>query len=189
MDDSTHPKPNALGVLAAIWGLCGFFYLIFNALHHLTRMSLAAFEDPLTPLQWFLLITNVLFMAYSEGYKGFQKNYSPRLAARARYLAYNGNLIDQLFAPLFCMSFFNAPKQRIITSMILLVMIVILVLVFRMLPQPWRGILDAGVVVGLCWGGITCLWFCFLAFTNTRFDIDPEVVHVTSREFANSLKR
>jgi len=180
MVDTTHLKPNALGILAAMWGLCGFFYLIFNALNHLTRMSLAAFENPLTPLQWFLLIANVLFMAYSEGYKGFQKNYSPRFAARARYLVYNGNLTDQLLAPLFCMNFFNAPKHRIITSMVLLVMIVVLILVFRMLPQPWRGILDAGVVVGLSWGAIASLWFCFIAFTDKQYSADPEVTRVRS---------
>ena len=34
---------------------------------------------------------------------------------------------------------------------------VIIVVVVHQFPQPWRGIVDAGVVVGLGWG-VVCLW-------------------------------
>jgi hypothetical protein len=33
-----------------------------------------------------------------------------------------------------------------------LVGVVALVLIVKSLPQPWRGIVDGGVVVGLAWG-------------------------------------
>ena len=36
-----------------------------------------------------------------------------------------------------------------------LVGIVILVIIIRQLDQPWRGIVDAGVVIGLVWGALS----------------------------------
>jgi hypothetical protein len=80
-----------------------------------------------------------------------------------------------LLAPLFCMGFFNAPRRRIITSILLTLMIVIFIVAIRLLPQPWRGILDAGVVIGLAWGVIATSAFCIQAFTSDSFDIDAEV--------------
>jgi hypothetical protein len=48
----------------------------------------------------------------------------------------------------------------------------------RLLPQPWRGIVDAGVVVGLTWGTISLVVFCIQALTAPTFAISPEVVEV-----------
>ena len=36
--------------------------------------------------------------------------------------------------------------------------IVGLIVLIRKLDQPWRGIVDAGVVVGLGWGLVATLW-------------------------------
>ena len=54
-------------------------------------------------------------------------------------------------------------------------MIVGFVLVIPYLAQPWRGIVDAGVVVGLLWGLITIVVFAFQAFTSDDFSYSPEV--------------
>ena len=173
MNSSNHIS--ALGLTASIWGIAGFFVLIAFALVNLSRISLDALTQPFSPLQWAVLLINIVFMAYSEGYKGFQKSYSPRLAARAKYLAKHSSVFQCIFAPLFCMGFFHAPKKRIITSVLLFIMIVIFVLSFRLLPQPWRGILDAGVVVGLTWGLIATAHSCLMAFTQPQWQVDPEV--------------
>ena len=129
--------------------------------------------------QWLLLLGNIVFMAYSEGYKGFHRGYAPRLAARVKYLTYCRNPVEMLLAPLFCMNFFNAPRKRIITSVVLLIGIILLVMLFRQLPQPWRGILDAGVVVGLSWGSISTLWFCMREFMEPNYQGDPEIIQLT----------
>ena len=42
-------------------------------------------------------------------------------------------------------------------------MIIGFVLIARQLPQPWRGIVDAGVVVGLGLGIISILYFMISA--------------------------
>lgn len=168
-------SPTLIGGVACLWGLTGFLLLILVAVIKLALISQDAFKQGLNSLQWLVLIANCLFMAYSEGYKGFQKSYSPRLAARARYLLGNANVIQTLLAPLFCMGFFNAPRRRIITSVLLTIMIVVFVLSFRLLPQPWRGILDAGVVIGLGWGLIATIICVVQAFTDKHYAVDAEV--------------
>lgn len=170
-------KTRLIGLLAAGWGILGFFLLIGSALMKLADVSHAALQSTPTMLQWLLLIINIVFMAYSEGYKGFQKNYSPRLAARALYLTRSRSYVELILAPLFCMGFFNAPRKRIIVSLLLFITIIILITVFRQIPQPWRGILDAGVVVGLFWGLCSTAWFCFKAFTDPEFTADPEIAY------------
>lgn len=179
MQQQASPSPLAfspIGLLASIWGIGGFFILLTVAIIKLSAISLDALAQNLTLWHWVALIANCLFMAYSEGYKGFQKSYSPRLAARARYLSSHASLLQLILAPLFCMGFFNAPKRRIISSVLLTIMIIVFVLTFRLLPQPWRGILDAGVVIGLSWGLLATALFCIQAFFSSSFDIDPEVV-------------
>ena len=55
------------------------------------------------------------------------------------------------------MGFYAAPRRVMYTVYAITSMIVILVLIMRTVDQPWRGIIDAGVVVGLSWGTIATL--------------------------------
>lgn len=150
--------------LAAFWGLGGVCALLMFAIYRLSPYALDIFNYSLSPVQWGALVCCVAFMAYSEGYKGFQKAFSPRVVARAQYLI-NGDVKPwwRLLAPFFCMSYFASPKQRIIASWALSLMIITFVIGMRYLPQPWRGILDAGVVVGLSWGLLSIAYFCIQA--------------------------
>ncbi|NNL56473.1 MAG: hypothetical protein HKO71_01855 [Pseudomonadales bacterium] len=168
-------KATLSGGIAVAWGIGGFFLLMANAITHLAGISLDATRYTLTPLQWLALLGGVVFMAYSEGYKGFQQNFSPRFAARARYLSSSGSLLEKLLAPLFCMSFFNASKKRLVVAYSLLLMIVSFIILLRLVPQPWRGVIDAGVVVGLVWGLVSTAWCCYLAFSANDYSVDPEL--------------
>ena len=165
----------AIGAIASGWGIIGFYSLVTFAMVRLSVYTVEAFAQPFTLLQWFVLVVSLVFMAYSEGYKGFQKSYSPRFAARVHYLSSQANGLQLLLAPLFCMGFFKAPKRRIISSVLLSSMIVTFVLLFKLVPQPWRGILDAGVVLGLIWGLITTAICCYQAFMTSKPIVDPEV--------------
>ena len=77
-------KPTLPGGLAVVWGVGGFFLLLTNAIVHLAAISLQAFEYALTPAQWAVLVANIMFMSYSEGYKGFQQHCPTRCAAGAK---------------------------------------------------------------------------------------------------------
>lgn len=161
--------------IAALWGIGGVVLLLFYAVVRLYPKSLAAFDFSFSWYHWLAFAVNILFMAYSEGYKGFQVNFSPRVVARAKYLSSHAKPYQSLFAPLFCMGFFDAPKRRRISTAILTIMIIILVIIFQWLPQPWRGILDAGVVVGLSWGIVATLSYTYKALVTKHFQHDPEV--------------
>ena len=59
------------------------------------------------------------------------------------------------------MGYIYSTKKRKVVSFLLTSAIIILVLLVRLLPQPWRGIIDAGVVLGLCLGTTSIVYFWF----------------------------
>tara|TARA_B100000676_G_scaffold160673_1_gene158167 strand:- start:15147 stop:15662 length:516 start_codon:yes stop_codon:yes gene_type:complete len=164
-----------LGTFGAVWGLTGIILLLTYAMLRLGATAMDALAEPLTGWQWAVLIINMVFMAHTEGYKGFQKNFSPRVVARAKHVLDHPSMTNVVLAPLFCMGYFNATRRRLIVTYGLTAGIVALVIAFRFLPQPWRGVLDAGVVVGLTWGVISIMAFAGRAMSGRDGDISPEL--------------
>lgn len=167
-----------LGTVATLWGVAGAVTLLMFAVTRMTGHVMEAIsgEYQLGAMHYVVLALWTFFMAYSEGYKGFQKGYSPRVASRALYLRERCTPLRLLLAPLFCMGFIHATRRRRITVMILLVVITLIVALFRMIPQPWRGVLDFGVVVGLSWGIVATLVYLVKFWSATDVPFDPEVV-------------
>ena len=157
--------------------MAGVGLLLGAAVYRLTPWAIEAFSYSLTLSQWLLLVGFTLFMLIGEGYRGFQKNFSPRVAVRARHLAAHPTPLRVLLAPLFLMGFFGATRRRKITTWSLTTGIVLLVLGVRLLEQPWRGIIDLGVVLGLAWGLVALFGFTYQAFTRRGFsfpaDLEP----------------
>lgn len=163
-----------LGVVAAIWGFVGIFILLASAIYRLAPM---AFELPfgeLSALHWAALLFSLVFMGFSEGYRGFQKNFSPRVAARIRYLRHHPTLLRTLLAPVFCMGFFYTTRKRKIVAFSLTTMIILLIILVHYIPQPWRGIIDAGVVLGLSWGLTSMAIYTIQAMVKDHFHHSPE---------------
>jgi len=167
--------PSLPGVAGAVWGLVGVNALLLYAIYRLGRMGLAAFGHELDWRHLSILVVNTLFMAHSEGYRGFQKSFSPRAVARARHLMNNPEPLRVLLAPLFVMGYFATTKRRMISAYLLTIMIVTLIILFQWLSQPWRGMLDVGVVVGLIWGVITIAINAVQAFGGGPFYHSPEL--------------
>jgi hypothetical protein len=71
------------------------------------------------------------------------------------------------------MGYFHADRRTRIVAHALTFGIVVLVLLVRLLPQPWRGIIDTGVVVGLTWGLVSLAVFTIRAFAHGRPDASP----------------
>lgn len=164
-----------MGIFAALWGITGIIGLLGSAIYRLTPHALDLYEHELFWYHWSAIFISVIFMGYAEGYRGFQKRFSPRVAARALYLRDNPNLIHSLFTPFFCMSYFYAPLRQKILSITLTIVIICLIILVRMSPQPWRGIIDIGVVIGLLWGLVSLLIFSFKAFTDETFSYSAGV--------------
>jgi len=165
-------------LFAPLWGLTGILFLLGFAIYRLTPRALEALDSGLGIWQWIILIVWTIFMGIGEGYRGFQKKFSPRAAARVRYLHDHPTPFRTLFAPFFCMGYFHATKRVRITSISLTLGIVLLVLLVSQAPQPWRGIIDFGVVFGLTWGIISFLAYVAQAFTRENFSHSPHVPEV-----------
>ena len=114
-------------------------------------------------------------MLYSEGYKGFQKGFSPRVVARAVHLSRHPVAWHVLLAPLYCMGYIHATKKRRIVALSVTAGVVTLVLVVGLLPQPWHGIVDLGVVAGLGYGVIAILAFALKVFVGRPLDWPTDV--------------
>lgn len=161
-------------LIGTFWGLIGVSVLLGSAIYRLAPRAKEALDMGLSSLQWIVLIVFALFMMMAEGYRGFQKKFSPRTAARVRYLRDHPSLLRGLLAPFFCMGYFHATKKTQITAIVLTLGIIMLIILVSFCPQPWRGIIDFGVVLGLSWGLISFLIFCAKALTQENFSHSPE---------------
>jgi hypothetical protein len=107
----------------------------------------------MTAIHWVALALSIGLMAWMEGYRGFQLRFCPRVVARLQGLSRPGcPPALRLLAPFHCLGLLGLPRRELIGGWSLLIGIVTLVLLIRLLPQPWRGIVDGGVLVGLGWG-------------------------------------
>ncbi|MDH4162478.1 MAG: hypothetical protein OEW15_07280 [Nitrospirota bacterium] len=164
-----------LGSAGMIWGVAGVLMLLLSAAIRLWSKAIDAFSHPFTWEHWVSLVIIVLGMAYMEGYKGFQQSFSPRTAARAKYLRHHPSMRNILLAPFFCMGYFHATKRRMTASISLTLGIIVLVVLVSFIAQPWRGIIDAGVVVGLIWGIVSLFIFSIKAWGGGHYPYSPEV--------------
>jgi len=162
-------------VIAYFWGIGGALYVLVYAIWGLYPRAADAWEMEWSPLQWSFAGIWVVFMGYTEGYRGFQLGFSPRVVARSTYLARNPRGLHLLFAPFFCIGYFFATRRRLMVSWCLTIGIVVVVQVVRLLEQPWRGIVDMGVVLGLAWGSLSVLYFALRAFIDGGTEVDPQV--------------
>ncbi len=171
------PRPPGHGarVIGVIWGVGGLAGVLVYAAISLGRYTVDAIAGGLDTPEWLALIANVVFMAWAEGYRGFQRRFSPRVAARALDLYQHPTTARLWLAPFFCTGYFGATGRLRRTVWIGTGLIVLAVLAFSRLPQPWRGILDAGVLAGLVWGTVSLLALALVTFRRQRALIPAEV--------------
>ena len=93
------------------WAIIGVSVLLLRAIIGLSKHAANAIEGGLSAWQWTALVAFALFMLVAEGYRGFQKKFSPRTAARVKYLRDHPTLLRIVLAPLFSMGFFHANRK------------------------------------------------------------------------------
>jgi len=141
-----------LGLVAPWWGLAGILALLAFAIVRLSPLALDAFRVGLSGSQWAALALSGVLMTYFEGYRGFQRSFSPRVAERAAGLRESPAPVRVILAPFYCAGYFAASRRVKITAYSVLIGVVVLIQLVHFLAQPWRGIVDFGVVLGLAWG-------------------------------------
>lgn len=156
-ESPAQPPPSPIGIFAVAWGAGGLIGLLLFAV---VRLSSVVFDGLEAPWQWqhiAVAAANAIFMAWSEGYRGFQQSFSPRCAARAKWLLAQPSWRRTVLAPLFVMGYFATSRKRKIVVYSLTLGILAAIWIIHALPQPWRAALDIGVVLGLTWGIVSFL--------------------------------
>lgn len=156
---SESPKQPTTITPVGWYAILGITALLSTAIVRLTPYALEALRADMSLFQMVAMAGSIVFMAYSEGYRGFQTRYSPRVVNRALNLGAEQPSGWSLIAPLVAMGLVRARKRILIMSWALTGMIVLFIVLLRITPQPWRGIIDAGVVVGLAWGTLSIVVF------------------------------
>jgi hypothetical protein len=170
------PTRPTTALLLSLWGIGGVTALLGSAIWRLTPIAVEPVASgSLGTGHWIAMVAWVAFMAYAEGYRGFHTRFSPRTAARALWLGRHPAPVRAILAPLFCMGFFGATRRVTITAWSITTMVVCLVLLVSRLDQPWRGIIDAGVVVGLAWGLASLLAFFVYGLVTGELPVDPSI--------------
>jgi hypothetical protein len=147
------PSRAPFSALTATWGVLGVGLLLLQAIVRLTPIALEPLlHGSLTTGQALVYAAWVVTSLYTEGYRGFQKAFVPRTVARAFHLARTGRPLLMALAPLYCMGLIHATRRRLITSWTIVLAITLAVVLVRRLPEPWRGVVDGGVVAGLGYG-------------------------------------
>lgn len=175
-DVTVGPPRTLTGTLIVLWGVLGVVAFLSQAIYRIAPLAWEPLkEGSLTEIQALLYVGWLLFSGYAEGYRGFQKRFSPKVVGRALHLAANPRPLHVLFAPAFCMAYFHATKRGLITAWGVSSMIALIVIAVRHVPQPWRGIIDGGVVLGLMWGVVSLLVHAWRGMRGGILDVAIEV--------------
>ncbi len=163
------------------WGVGGVLGLLTNAVLRLWPLAVEPIQSgSMTPTLWAVAVVWIFFMGYTEGYRGFHRAFAPRVVVRARWLSEHPRGYLVVLAPLFCMGLIHATKVRKIVSWSILVGVLCLVMLVRGLEQPWRGIIDSGVVIGLGIGALSVLFHLIRSFLGRAPQIPPDVPTATA---------
>jgi hypothetical protein len=160
--------------MPALWGIAGVLALLGDAIYRLTPYAVELAELSLAPVELVALIGWLAFNGYAEGYRAFHRMFSPRVVARARTLR-TAPVLHKLLAPLYCMGLFHATRKRLFVSWCITLGVIGIVLVVRGLAQPWRGIIDAGVVLGLAIGVVSIGYHSLRALAGHEMPVPPDL--------------
>ncbi len=166
--DRAEKPPYTGSKLIATFGVLLVLLLLGQALYRLTPLAIEPWRDgSMSTWQKVVYVLFALFNAYAEGYRGFHKRFSPRVVARAFHLGQTKTPLHVVLALPFCMSLFHSTKRQKIVSWTFVIVIVAVIVAVRQLAQPWRGIIDGGVVVGLALGALSVVYFWLRGLAGT----------------------
>lgn len=182
------PPVTLVGLVAACWATVGLCGLLLFAIVRLSMVVAEGAEVSWDWRHWAVAAVNAAFMAWSEGYRGFQLRFSPRSAARVKWLRHHASGLSTVLAPVFAMGYFNATPRRLAGVYGLTVFVVGAIVLVHTLPQPWRAALDIGVVIGLAWGVASFLWSLKRTFSTPGFAVSPELADAAAPLRATRIK-
>ena len=144
-------------VAAPAWAVFGVSALFASATYRLGERGVAVIRDGLGGWEWTALAGLTLVFVYGEGFLALDRKWVPGLMRRVRELREERSLVLRLLAPLYGLSLIGAPRAKLLSSWLGTLAIVGAILIIRVLPAPWRGIVDFAVAAALAWGLVAIL--------------------------------
>lgn len=138
--------------VASLWTVLGVSLLFMMAIWRLGGRGLATIRGGLGGFEWAVLVFLTLIFVYGEGYRALDRRWVPGLIRRARALGRHGSLLLRLLGPLHGMALVGVERPRLLRAWAGTTAIVGAVLLVRVFPEPWRGIVDFAVAAALAWG-------------------------------------
>jgi hypothetical protein len=162
------PDTRAPNWSIATFGLAVHAILLGEASYRLAERALLTVHQGLSLPQWLLMLLSIAAFGYGEGYRALHRRFFPHVIARASELAHREKRVrDWLIAPLYVVSMVQADKRALVRAWIGALLIVCAILIVRALPEPFRGIVDAGVAVALAIG-LGSLIFGYVATVRSK---------------------
>ena len=143
--------------LIFIYSIGGVIAIFSSAIYRLYPHVKKSMSYEFSTLNWIVLAAYLIVMIVGKGYFALHRGFVPRVVNRSEQIIENGKLIDKILAPLYCMGFFKAPRKRMIISYVMIFFIVSFIVSASKIAQPWRGIIDLGVIIGLSLGILSLL--------------------------------
>ena len=156
--------------LTLLWAWVGLMVMLLEPAVRLSEVAHTGWVQS-SPRPWLGYLIATLTMLYIEGYRGFHRAFSPAFAKRCLELATTQSRLQRLLAPLVAMGLVGVDRKTLRRMWTLTFMIVGFVIVIRQLPQPYRGMVDAGVAAALVMGALSSTWHllrCLALGTDTH---------------------
>lgn len=142
-------------VALAGWSVLAIGLAFAEAIARLGARALATVREELTPAEWVAFAGSVLVFTWFEGFRALHRRFVPAVVDRAFEVAADSRgVLGWAAAPLRTLSLLDANRRDMVRAWVSVGLITLAVLLVRVLPSPWRGIVDAGVssalLLGLC---------------------------------------
>lgn len=138
--------------LVTAWALIGVGGLLAWATYRLGSRGIDTIRGGLEVGEWVVLALLVPAFAYTEGFLAMDRRWVPKVVERARRLVDDNRRALWLVAPFYGMSLIGSGRKELLRAWLGTAAIVAAVALVRMLPEPWRGIIDLSVATALAWG-------------------------------------
>jgi hypothetical protein len=153
------PETRAPSWSVSSFGLAVHAFTLAEASYRLGERALGTVSEGLSLSAYAWLVLSIVGFGYGEGYRALHRRFVPHVLERAGELARRDKrgLLDYLISPLYLVCLVQAETRTVLRAWLGVVLIVCAVFIVRALPEPYRGIIDAGVAVALGVGLISLL--------------------------------
>lgn len=145
------PETRAPNWSVSTFGLVVVAITLAEASLRLGARAMSTLHSGLSVQDYALFILSVAAFGYGEGYRALHRRFIPHVIERAIELAHSHLRGFRGFAlsALYVLCMVHAPRREVVKAWVSVALIVCAVVIVKALPEPYRGIIDAGVAVAL----------------------------------------